>query len=559
MIPALNLSADKIRYLQDLQDQKKYPDAYRYLRDLANQGIVTATTDKQRSELSTIATWMDRAASINGNDLSFSSEFVRGATRAMGEITGTSISEAQFQAASDSLAKAVIKSVIQVGGIPTAEEIIATDVKTAVEDLHLPDWGWAGTIGDILPTAIGGLGQDFVSLPTTDARAMGEAYAKALAANGYGVGRWITSQLPDPFRGAADLDNLKDDYDQFDKFITNVQTQFQNIKIEYDPLILDLDGDGIQTISKAVGIHFDHDGNQFSETTGWVGKNDGLLVWDRNGNGTIDNGSELFGNSTLLNTGIYAGNGFAALAELDSNRDGKVDAKDTAFQQLRIWKDGDSNAVLADGELLTLDAAGVRSISLRYTNQNFTDTQGNRILQVGTYTRLDGSTSTIDDVWFTADLTRSIAKDSIAISDDIAALPDLAGFGNVRSLHQTMAHDQTGRLKTAVQKLLAEKDITKAHELLQDVLFLWSGSSDYAANSRGSYFPDARKLYTLEAFLGEKFVQGGGGNDPNLVSTRVLLSAYNNLTELLFELPSVFRILTEPVHAASFCFMTQAS
>ncbi|WZB61814.1 hypothetical protein WJ970_33540 [Achromobacter xylosoxidans] len=56
----------------------------------------------------------------------------------------------------------------------------------------------------------------------------------------------------------------------------------------------------METLSYTSGIFFDHDGDGFAEETGWVGKDDGLLVWDRNGNGQIDDGSELFGNNAYL-------------------------------------------------------------------------------------------------------------------------------------------------------------------------------------------------------------------------------------------------------------------
>lgn len=135
-----------------------------------------------------------------------------------------------------------------------------------------------------------------------------------------------------------------------DVAISGIQSSYHTAEITTSPLILDLDGDGVETINKAA-IHFDHDGNGFAETAGWVGKDDGLLVWDRNGNGLIDDGSELFGNNTKLANGQNAANGFAALAELDSNQDGKIDANDSAFTQLRIWKDADSDAVLDTGEL----------------------------------------------------------------------------------------------------------------------------------------------------------------------------------------------------------------
>ena len=82
----------------------------------------------------------------------------------------------------------------------------------------------------------------------------------------------------------------------------------------YDPLVLDLDGDGIETVGVNATTHilFDHNNDGIKTGTGWVNGDDGLLVLDRNGNGIIDNGSELFGDGTTVN-GIKATDGFSAL------------------------------------------------------------------------------------------------------------------------------------------------------------------------------------------------------------------------------------------------------
>ncbi|MBK6639333.1 MAG: hypothetical protein IPG34_17785 [Rhodocyclaceae bacterium] len=97
------------------------------------------------------------------------------------------------------------------------------------------------------------------------------------------------------------------------------------------PPTLDLDGDGLETIgiNPAAPILFDHDGDGIKTATGWINPDDALLVFDRNGNGVIDNGSELFGDATDLYTGGKAADGFAALAQEDTNRDGKVDSPST--------------------------------------------------------------------------------------------------------------------------------------------------------------------------------------------------------------------------------------
>lgn len=71
-----------------------------------------------------------------------------------------------------------------------------------------------------------------------------------------------------------------------------------------DPLLLDLDGGGIKTVGLSADIHFDFDGNGFDELTGWVAPGDGLLILDRNGNGELDDASELFGDFLVLPSGL---------------------------------------------------------------------------------------------------------------------------------------------------------------------------------------------------------------------------------------------------------------
>ncbi len=232
----------------------------------------------------------------------------------------------------------------------------------------------------------------------------------------------------------------------FSELMDELRALFQEAEGIRSPLIIDLDGDGVETISLAHGIHFDHDNNGFAEQTGWVDQDDGLLVRDINGNGLIDNGSELFGNNTLLNNGEKAANGFAALAELDENHDGKIDSSDAAYSQLRVWKDTDGDGVTDAGELMSLGDAGVASIATGYNESMVTDAQGNQHLQNGTYTKADGTTASVDDVWFKADLMHTKATEILEETPEIAGLPDLQGFGNVYSLHQAMLRDSSGHL-----------------------------------------------------------------------------------------------------------------
>ena len=183
------------------------------------------------------------------------------------------------------------------------------------------------------------------------------------------------------------------------------------------PLVVDLDGDGVETTTTEDGTHFDHDNNGFAEKTSWVGKDDGLLVRDINSNGQIDDGTELFGNNSVLSSGEKAANGFEALKDLDSNNDGIFNSSDTAWNQVKVWKDANQNGEVDSGELLTLEQAGVSSINLNYENETITDENGNQHNQTGTFIKTDGTTGSIHDVWFDADYADTISKTEVEIPD----------------------------------------------------------------------------------------------------------------------------------------------
>ena len=127
---------------------------------------------------------------------------------------------------------------------------------------------------------------------------------------------------------------------------STIRSNFETAEETRSPLAIDLDGDGVETVSVDNGVYFDHDGNGFAEKTGWISSDDALLVRDINGNGQIDDGSELFGDQTILSNGEKAANGFEALADLDSNHDGVFDGDDEAFGEIKVWQDLNQNGVV---------------------------------------------------------------------------------------------------------------------------------------------------------------------------------------------------------------------
>jgi Ca2+-binding RTX toxin-like protein len=238
-----------------------------------------------------------------------------------------------------------------------------------------------------------------------------------------------------------------------------------------DPMVLDLDGDGIELTSLANSVtRFDLDEDGVAERTGWVGPDDGLLVHDKNGNGLVDGIAELVGSARV--------DGFDALAPLDSNADGRIDATDPAFAALRIWRDINANGVSDAGELLTTAEAGIKSFNLTYSEVD-RNIAGNTLARLGSYTRLDESTRDMGSVWFTLD-QRTTLPEVPAGTDmrPLMALPNLGGSASVPDLRTAMALD--GGLKAMVETLITgDFDFATLRafmaESFEPLLYRWLG------------------------------------------------------------------------------------
>jgi len=154
----------------------------------------------------------------------------------------------------------------------------------------------------------------------------------------------------------------------------SVTTQVQ----KGDPLVLDLDGDGIELTSVEHGREFDLDGDGISDRTAFVTGGDAFLALDRNGNGSIDDGAELFGE----HHGAVAVDGFAELARMDDNADGLIDGSDSVFKRLVLF-DGYNIRNLAD--------AGITSLSTLMTSFAHPQVNGNDIVGAAAFQRADGT------------------------------------------------------------------------------------------------------------------------------------------------------------------------
>lgn len=169
----------------------------------------------------------------------------------------------------------------------------------------------------------------------------------------------------------------------------SLQLEFSFESVEFtqvqqsDPIVFDLDGDGFEISHHNEGARFDIRGTGRAASTAFVKGGDAFLAIDRNGNGVIDNGRELFGDQH------GAANGFEELRKLDSNGDHVIDAIDKDFEKLLVFRDN-GNGITEPGELVSLAQAGISRIDLRYANVSERASGGNKLAQRATFSYADG-------------------------------------------------------------------------------------------------------------------------------------------------------------------------
>lgn len=167
--------------------------------------------------------------------------------------------------------------------------------------------------------------------------------------------------------------------------------------INYTPILIDLNGDGFDLSGVELGVLFQINDVRSVVQLGWpVSSDDVWLALDGNTNGTVDNGSELFGNTMRLFRGGFAQNGYDGLAAFDDDGDSWIDSSDQAYNHLLVWSDGNRNGISEPYELQSVQATGIVRVGTSYKESRRRDRWGNVFRYRGEVITLSGSRHSAD-------------------------------------------------------------------------------------------------------------------------------------------------------------------
>ncbi len=280
-----------------------------------------------------------------------------------------------------------------------------------------------------------------------------------------------------------------------------------------EPIVFDLNGDGIRTTKVYQGMYLDYNNDGFAERLAWADYNDGVLVVDLDNNGKIDNGSEIV---TALTLELF-----------DSNNDGIINAEDINYDNLKILQ--------VDGTILSLQEVGIESINTAVTQTDYTDENGNYCFGEGTFTKTDGSTYGFSEYYFVTDFSDTKEVDLLEETQAVSELPDVRGCGKLRSLHQAMLRDEV--LKGLIEEFIAEDNDNQRLDSLDRILIQWAGCTDVETDSRGN-FVNAQHLALWEAVKGTDFISKNENeenpNNPNKEASDLIESEYEEIKVELY-------------------------
>jgi Ca2+-binding RTX toxin-like protein len=295
------------------------------------------------------------------------------------------------------------------------------------------------------------------------------------------------------------------------------------------PLVLDIDGDGVElsSLHSSGSVYFDFNNTGFAQAGGWISGGDGFLARDLNGDGFINNGSELFGNSTGYD------NGFLALAQYDTNQDGQITSADQDWYSLLVWIDANQNGYSEAEELHPLDDLGITSVSLAYSDVSY-QISDNDIKQESSFT-IAGNIHDIVDVYFAASSVNTVYDAYYTLDPFALTLPTLRGYGNLPDLNIALSLDNDLENPDSLMSLVYAFSQVSFDQLFTDdstipdqvraIMYRWAGVEDINAASRGPSV-DAQELGFLEALTGQPFLQNGIFYEPHFHAGQDLNEAF---------------------------------
>ena len=319
-----------------------------------------------------------------------------------------------------------------------------------------------------------------------------------------------------------------------------------------DPLVLDLNKDGfISTTSLAdSNTYFDITGDGLRERVGWVAPQDGLLVYDKNNNGSIDGIDELFGSKTE--------SGVQELKRLiDSNHDNTINQADELYSRLQVWRDKNGDAIVQEGEITSLKDEGIKSINLNAINTKI-EINGNILTEATKYTDTEGNRELIADIQLATDTqdTQLHIEDipNFTIDESTRELPNIKGTGLVYDAFIKYNTDEA--FKSLAKNYAADKELTTTE--FESYLESFSGYTSFIATLKERYSLDDdftmsksdKETWIVKRFDGESTQRLENyyttnldkGSIPTTPLTAASTVTHNKYTTLLEKTQSTFAI-----------------
>ncbi|WP_405126789.1 beta strand repeat-containing protein [Ralstonia pseudosolanacearum] len=255
-----------------------------------------------------------------------------------------------------------------------------------------------------------------------------------------------------------------------------------------DPLVVDL-GKGI----RATGVDdskvlFDLANAGQKEAVGWIASG-GFLV--NTADGPVTSGAQLFGDARALPDGSLAANGFQALAPLDSNADGHINASDTAFGKLAIWTDTNQDGIEQADEVFLLSKLGIQDIDLTSETSTFQNIGGGNVVTgKAKITWADGHQTDIVEANLVTNGFYTVFTDNVTLTPEQAALPFVRGSGQVRDTRQAAARSPD--FSAMLQQYAAANTRAEQLALLPALIDAWAATSSFKSlMQRNTYANDS--------------------------------------------------------------------